>query len=321
MTERAVAGRGASPSYPQGPTLLSRVPSGSPGLRAGCRLRGGRPCAKATGCSCSERPERLGRSQSRRRSCSAPPTSWRRAGIPPASSGRSTLGADEAVGLDGDFGEPTYVFDPLCGEPLERAVAAAAHGRASSSSGSRPGRRRRCPSAAIRGKQLELYGYIGLRRLRRRPRRALRPARRSRGRGRDPSRARAVGLDEIGAVWGAAGQVRRHALASALGFSSTLSRRPDMTELATPPTEQREGLTRISHWIGGKTVAGTSGRTGPVLQPRSRAAVRRGRPRDDRGGRRGGRSGEGGVPRLARDLAGEARGAALPDPRARPRAP
>jgi malonate-semialdehyde dehydrogenase (acetylating)/methylmalonate-semialdehyde dehydrogenase len=40
-----------------------------------------------------------------------------------------------------------------------------------------------------------------------------------------------------------------------------------MTELATPPTEQREGLTRITHWIGGKAVAGTSGRTGPVYDP------------------------------------------------------
>ena len=41
-----------------------------------------------------------------------------------------------------------------------------------------------------------------------------------------------------------------------------------MTELATPPVEQeREGLTRISHWIGGATVEGTSGRTGPVYNP------------------------------------------------------
>ncbi|MGZ8702735.1 MAG: aldehyde dehydrogenase family protein, partial [Gaiellaceae bacterium] len=40
-----------------------------------------------------------------------------------------------------------------------------------------------------------------------------------------------------------------------------------MTELATPPSEQREGLTRITHWIGGKAVAGTSGRTGPVYDP------------------------------------------------------
>ena len=40
-----------------------------------------------------------------------------------------------------------------------------------------------------------------------------------------------------------------------------------MTELATPPTEQREGITRISHWIGGNAVQGASGRTGPVFNP------------------------------------------------------
>src|SRR6188508_2041007 len=40
-----------------------------------------------------------------------------------------------------------------------------------------------------------------------------------------------------------------------------------MTELATPPTEQEQGLTRISHWIGGKSVQGASGRTGPVFNP------------------------------------------------------
>ena len=47
-----------------------------------------------------------------------------------------------------------------------------------------------------------------------------------------------------------------------------------MTELATPPTEQREGLTRISHWIGGKSVQGASGRTGPVFDPHGRCIGR-----------------------------------------------
>jgi malonate-semialdehyde dehydrogenase (acetylating) / methylmalonate-semialdehyde dehydrogenase len=40
-----------------------------------------------------------------------------------------------------------------------------------------------------------------------------------------------------------------------------------MTELATPPVEENTGVTRISHWIGGATVAGTSGRTSPVFNP------------------------------------------------------
>lgn len=69
------------------------------------------------------------------------------------------LGADEAVGLDGDFGEPTYVFDPLCGEPLERAVAAAAPEARIVQLGQAAGPTATLPSAAIRGKHLELYGY------------------------------------------------------------------------------------------------------------------------------------------------------------------
>jgi len=69
------------------------------------------------------------------------------------------LGADETVPLDGDFGEPTYVFDPLCGEPLERAVAAAAQGARIVQLGQAAGATATLPSAAIRGKQLELYGF------------------------------------------------------------------------------------------------------------------------------------------------------------------
>src|SRR2546425_334891 len=40
-----------------------------------------------------------------------------------------------------------------------------------------------------------------------------------------------------------------------------------MTELATPPVEERTGVKRISHWIGGRSVAGESGRSGPVYNP------------------------------------------------------
>ena len=40
-----------------------------------------------------------------------------------------------------------------------------------------------------------------------------------------------------------------------------------MTELATPPVEERTGITRISHWIGGRIVPGESGRRGPVYNP------------------------------------------------------
>src|SRR5215218_5648780 len=41
-----------------------------------------------------------------------------------------------------------------------------------------------------------------------------------------------------------------------------------MTELAQAPAdERREGITRISHWIGGGVVPGESGRSGPVYNP------------------------------------------------------
>jgi malonate-semialdehyde dehydrogenase (acetylating)/methylmalonate-semialdehyde dehydrogenase len=40
-----------------------------------------------------------------------------------------------------------------------------------------------------------------------------------------------------------------------------------MTELAEAPKETREGIARISHWIGGRIVPGESGRSGPVWNP------------------------------------------------------
>jgi malonate-semialdehyde dehydrogenase (acetylating)/methylmalonate-semialdehyde dehydrogenase len=40
-----------------------------------------------------------------------------------------------------------------------------------------------------------------------------------------------------------------------------------MTELVTPPVEESTGVTRISHWIGGRSVAGQSGRDGAVYNP------------------------------------------------------
>ena len=40
-----------------------------------------------------------------------------------------------------------------------------------------------------------------------------------------------------------------------------------MTELATPPVGERTDVTRISHWIGGRSVAGEPGRQGAVFNP------------------------------------------------------
>ncbi len=89
-----------------------------------------------------------------------------------------------------------------------------------------------------------------------------------------------------------------------------------MTETIAPPTAKP-----INHWIGGTSVPGTSGRSGPVWNPAAGeqtgavdfatveevdAAVQ------DR---------EGGVHDLALGLAGEACRALLRDPRASPRAP
>jgi NADPH2:quinone reductase len=70
------------------------------------------------------------------------------------------LGADEAVGLDeiGRF-EPTYVVDPLWGEPLVAAVEAAARGARIVNIGQSAGAEATLTSAAVRGKVLDLYGY------------------------------------------------------------------------------------------------------------------------------------------------------------------
>jgi NADPH2:quinone reductase len=117
-----------------------------------------------------------------------------------------SLGADETVALDGDFGQPTYVFDPLCGEPLERAVAAAAPGARIVQLGQSAGPTATLPSAAIRGKHLELYGFSDF---------AVQPDvlaeyyRRLVGHaaaGEIRLDVERVGLEELGRAWGAHGK-------------------------------------------------------------------------------------------------------------------
>jgi NADPH:quinone reductase len=73
------------------------------------------------------------------------------------------LGADEAVGLD-DVERlrelaPTYVYDPLWGEPLAAAAEACARGARIVHVGQSAGGDATLSSAAVRGKGLELYGY------------------------------------------------------------------------------------------------------------------------------------------------------------------
>ncbi|MEX0673458.1 MAG: zinc-binding alcohol dehydrogenase family protein [Gaiellaceae bacterium] len=73
------------------------------------------------------------------------------------------LGADEAVRLDEVERlrelAPTYVYDPLWGEPLAAAVEAAARGARIVHVGQSAGAEATLTSAAVRGKGLELYGY------------------------------------------------------------------------------------------------------------------------------------------------------------------
>jgi malonate-semialdehyde dehydrogenase (acetylating)/methylmalonate-semialdehyde dehydrogenase len=42
-----------------------------------------------------------------------------------------------------------------------------------------------------------------------------------------------------------------------------------MTELASPPVGEQADVKRISHWVGGRSVASESGRSGPVYNPAS----------------------------------------------------
>jgi NADPH2:quinone reductase len=83
------------------------------------------------------------------------------------------LGADAAVELDGPPEQlaerfraacggdgPTYVYDPLWGLPATAAVLAAAPGARIVNLGQSAGADATLPSGAVRGKQLELYGYL-----------------------------------------------------------------------------------------------------------------------------------------------------------------
>src|SRR5207249_4813198 len=84
------------------------------------------------------------------------------------------LGADAAVELsaDGELGErlleacagepPTYVFDPLWGEPFVAALAIAARHARVVQLGQAADAEARVPSGLIRGKDLDLLGYTNM---------------------------------------------------------------------------------------------------------------------------------------------------------------
>ena len=92
-----------------------------------------------------------------------------------------------------------------------------------------------------------------------------------------------------------------------------------MTQVAEPGAVRTDAAApgRVSHWIGGRSVAGTSGREGPVYDPATGRLARARRLRLGRGGRRRGRRGQGRVPGLARDVALEAHRDHVQDPEPR----
>lgn len=92
---------------------------------------------------------------------------------PEALRAATEAGADATVLLDGETAEiaqrmrdaaggdgPTYVFDPLWGRAIEAAVTAAAPGARIVNLGQSAGAEATLPSGAVRGKQLEMLGYL-----------------------------------------------------------------------------------------------------------------------------------------------------------------
>ena len=96
-----------------------------------------------------------------------------------------------------------------------------------------------------------------------------------------------------------------------------------MTQVAEPGNARAESRTtaRISHWIGGRIVAGTSGREGPVYDPATGQVTKYVDFASVGRGRGCGRGGEGGFPGLAGDLDLEADRRHVPHPQRRRGAP
>jgi NADPH:quinone reductase len=67
--------------------------------------------------------------------------------------------ADEKVDVNGELPEATLIVDALWGEPLSRALAAAAHGARIVHLGQSAGPTATLASAAVRGKMIDLHGH------------------------------------------------------------------------------------------------------------------------------------------------------------------
>ena len=90
-----------------------------------------------------------------------------------------------------------------------------------------------------------------------------------------------------------------------------------MTSVAEPEVSASATPGRVSHWIGGRPVAGTSGRQGPGLRPGHGRPHPARRPRLGRGAGGGRGDGQGGLPGLARDIAEQADRDHVPHPEPR----
>jgi NADPH2:quinone reductase len=67
--------------------------------------------------------------------------------------------ADEKVDVHGDLPEASLIVDALWGDPFERGLAAAAHGARVVHLGQSAGPTATLPSAAVRGKMIDLHGH------------------------------------------------------------------------------------------------------------------------------------------------------------------
>jgi NADPH2:quinone reductase len=67
--------------------------------------------------------------------------------------------ADDKVDVNGDLPEATLIVDALWGDPFERALASAAHGARVVHLGQSAGPTATVPSAAVRGKMIDVHGH------------------------------------------------------------------------------------------------------------------------------------------------------------------
>lgn len=223
--------------------------SGSQASPAGCPSPIELRSAPTTASSCSGRLVPQARWRSRRRSCSARRTSSRPDAIPRAWSGRSSSGPTR-----GRARRRLRRADVRVRPALRRAARAGGRRRGPGSQ-DRPARpvRRAGRDAAVGCDPLEAPRALRVFELRRAGGGALRavPApRRARGCRRDPARREASRPRRARGGLGASGQARRRSVARYAWRSDF--EEDSITELATPPTTAREGLARISHWIGGQ---------------------------------------------------------------------